>query len=447
MSKLTDYLIYYLPLNGSLTPAIGAITPTVTGATNWASGVIGQAFNFGTPRTGYLNFASPYIATSTTWTWNVWVYRTALLGSGAAILDQSYSGGDEKTFIDNTGDVRYGVGNNSTLDLLVNLNQWTMLTFTSEDGATGRYYVNGVRSAYLFNPSIHSHAPLSVSHLGIDLNYDYQGNYFNGRMCEFAVWDRALSPAEVLSLYNGGAGTNLIASTPITTTPSTPKLLDSLVSWHSLDGNLSETSSNGVGALTASTTMVYQPGLRGQQCINTYLGGYATYNPTAPALDGWFGSIWFMINGNTTDGGLLVASNDACIKSYSSGYKLRWYLSSDVASSADITTNTWHHIVFGHNSMQGQLQGVVYLDGKLHIHTVQNNLTPLLYPYRVGANSAGTKFYGLLQDAAWWNRSLTLSDVALLWNDGKGLSYAQARKLYTGARPKPPTPFFVTENI
>jgi hypothetical protein len=40
---------------------------------------------------------------------------------------------------------------------------------------------------------------------------NYAANFWDGRIDEFGVWKRVLTPAELTTLYNGGAGVNLFA--------------------------------------------------------------------------------------------------------------------------------------------------------------------------------------------------------------------------------------------
>lgn len=215
------------------------------------------------------------------------------------------------------------------------------------------------------------------------------------------------------------------------------KLLNSLVCWHSLDGSLAENTSNAIGSLTPTGTMIYQPGMRGQQCIDTQNGGYASY-PNLNATTNWFASIWFKITGSLDDGGIFMMNDLTGIRTYG-GVRLRWWVSTDWSSQGDLPTNTWHHLVFGRILVNGVATGDVYLNGKLHFHLPQ--AVTASNPNRIGYSSTA-KFYGCLQDAAWWSRPVTASDVALLYNNGRGLSYQEASSIINGTRSRAGPAFF-----
>lgn len=71
------------------------------------------------------------------------------------------------------------------------------------DGGTVIIYANGT------NVGTHAGSgtiKLQTSDVWISGNPDYNGDFMNGTCDEVALWNRALSAAEVTTLYNGGAG-------------------------------------------------------------------------------------------------------------------------------------------------------------------------------------------------------------------------------------------------
>jgi hypothetical protein len=81
------------------------------------------------------------------------------------------------------------------------LKTWYYLSLTW-DGTTIRTYINGIMSS-----APQKVVPVSnVNDFVLGYNFATHGAYFNGKIDEVGVWSRALTTAEVTSLYNSGTG-------------------------------------------------------------------------------------------------------------------------------------------------------------------------------------------------------------------------------------------------
>jgi Concanavalin A-like lectin/glucanases superfamily len=82
------------------------------------------------------------------------------------------------------------------------LNEWTHLAI-SFDGAAKRIYVNGIEAASRDESRtlVYDPAPVPVT-IGSDWSENEGSALFNGRVDEVALYNRALTPDEVLSIYN-----------------------------------------------------------------------------------------------------------------------------------------------------------------------------------------------------------------------------------------------------
>jgi hypothetical protein len=92
----------------------------------------------------------------------------------------------------------------------------------------------------------------NVNDFVLGYNYATSGAYFNGRIDEVGVWGRALTQAEVMALYNSGAG----IAYPFTGGTNTPPTASAGTS-QSLPVNTTSTTLNGMGSSADGTITNY----------------------------------------------------------------------------------------------------------------------------------------------------------------------------------------------
>jgi len=83
-------------------------------------------------------------------------------------------------------------------------NEWTLVTATY-DGTTGRVYKNGAEVGNQVFTDVDTQA--GGDFRIADSNWNSAAENFNGYIDDVRVYNRALTPAEISELYNGGAGT------------------------------------------------------------------------------------------------------------------------------------------------------------------------------------------------------------------------------------------------
>lgn len=190
--------------DGSLTDATGNNVLSASGTTNFGVGdsnPAGHGFlDFQNPPTCYLSLASSLQTPDNNWSVRCIVKMPAARPGGALWDNNPASGaGDPKTFIDaaTSNKLLYGVGNTySTTGITPDT--WTDIFITC-NSTTTTYYMNGV-SVGTASPSPQSVTKLSIGHIGIDIVYHPSPSdtvRFAGKMQEFTVWKRCLTPTEV----------------------------------------------------------------------------------------------------------------------------------------------------------------------------------------------------------------------------------------------------------
>lgn len=194
------------------------IGPRVT-----ASGKVGGAFDF--DGTVHVRVADSAALKPAQLTAEAWVFPTAPSdGSSHTIIARG--------FFRNTWDLRltnnmpqfwsHG-GQGLEGPTAIPLNEWTHLAITF-DGLIKRLYVNGaqVASRNELRALVYDAASVPLT-IGSDFESNRSGNHFNGRIDEVALYNRALTADEVLSIYAADSlGKNF--SQPYFTSP--PQLPD-----------------------------------------------------------------------------------------------------------------------------------------------------------------------------------------------------------------------------
>jgi beta-glucanase (GH16 family) len=238
-------------------------TGTISGATWNASGRFGGALSFNGTSNWVTVPDSASLDLTTGMTVGAWVRPTATNGARVVLMKErttaglSYSlglsNGVAASYIRTATDVSASGGSGP-------LNTWTHIAATY-DGATLRVYVNAVQAASL---AVTGAITTSTSPLRIGGDAPW-GQYFSGLIDEVRIYNRALTPGEILTDMNtavGGAAPSPDFS--ISATPSSRSLTQGgsttyTVTVGSLNG-FAGAVSLGVSGQPAGTTVSFSPG-------------------------------------------------------------------------------------------------------------------------------------------------------------------------------------------
>ncbi len=209
--------------------AINANDATLAGGATYADGLVGQAFQFdgSNDRAEVANFG-----TFTNASVQMWVYREGATntresilsykeGDGAncgllTVLNEGNNGQRPRQFVQVNG-----VWRSVEADNAVPLASWTHLAGTY-DGSRIRLYVDGV----LVASGAYSGAMTQCTqNIGIGSRASFDSRYYPGRVDELAIFDRALTAAEVQALVEAAeAGMCTSPSPPPGGPPGTPQI-------------------------------------------------------------------------------------------------------------------------------------------------------------------------------------------------------------------------------
>jgi hypothetical protein len=278
--------------------------------------------------------------------------------------------------------------------------------------------------------------------------FDY---YFNGSLDDIAIYNRALSQTEITQLYTGQVAT---ANCP--TFPAS--LAQGLVGYWPFCGNaLDESGNNNHGTVNGATLTTDRFGNTGS-AFNFEEGPIQLTNPFISAGDSNFTiSAWFnRLTSNSDDrifsierqfapdgfqfraafdgpGTNIVNTPDFANRLYfhsaTPNSNLVWGVAGPgtgpiLMTSSSPSLNTWHNFIV----KKRRLVYEIYLDGifvaKDSLNngniTSSNSPNPLLIGavYDSPGQNLTSKFSGILDDIAIWNRALTPQEIKQVYNQG-----------------------------
>jgi len=185
---------------GNANDSAGNHHGTLENGATLATGNTGQAFSFDGVN-DYVNISST-INLGSAFTIELWIYPTSSVNYQNLVAN-SYPSANFGTFYFHSNHVEYwqGGAQRAVSPAVIPLNAWTHVAL-SYDGAVNRLYVNGVASG---SPSA-THAESFNNPVRFGYSVSGQDQYFQGRLDEISLYNRALSDAEIQTIYGAGGG-------------------------------------------------------------------------------------------------------------------------------------------------------------------------------------------------------------------------------------------------
>ncbi len=349
---------------------------------------------------------------SPTTTVSFWVKVNALPGNGEAFL-LSFGGWQERwkislpphgkvvwTTNETSGISDMDAGGGNELPVGV----WKQVV-VRHDGTTDKIYINGVEVA---SKNVAGDLKNTTKPLGIGFNPIDGGNWFDGVLDDIAIYNFALSDAQIASLYAAQA--------------AFPGTATDLVAAYSLNGNGTDDSQFHNDAIVdedaAATTN------RFGWASNAMTGYLTAANSAQLQSDYTTISFWAKPNSFPATGETYLLSNG--------GWHERWKISlpghgkpvftthangaccSDMDSGTPLTIGTWTHIVMTHDGVND----IIYFNGvQVNSKAVFGVLDKTKYPLGIGWDPIDDSgdFDGALDDILIYNRALSTAEIAALF--------------------------------
>ena len=315
------------------------------------------------------------------------------------------------------------------------LNQWKNLIITY-DGTNLKYYVNGIFESSSTTVFIQNNRNLFLGAREFHLNGpDF---FFNGKLDDIGLWNRALTQQEITNMYNG-------VNYSDTCNAVSGSLVNGLVSYWPFCGNANDQSGNGNNGTVFGATLTTDrfgntnsafdfngtnshilvpnnSSLSNFQDIT--ISGWVNISqfPNLSISDGLSGLVtkWY---GSGNCGG--VTDNYACYVRSNNQFvgatnQYRQYPTL-LQTPSNINSANWYHFVMVHNSMTG---GSFYINGILVSNyntagAICSSTNPLYFGCDNGLGTLNRFLNGKLDDIGIWNRALTQQEITQLYNQNQ----------------------------
>ncbi len=418
--------------NGNANDSAGSSNGTLTNTgVSYASGVVGQAFQFNGSG-GYVTLPTSADVTGTgPLSISVWIKTS----SDGVIIQQRDSGncngeyqlavqGGKVYWWDNAnGQYGFQITSNAS----VANGQWHHIVAVREANGTGQIFIDGQFDSSQAGPDIALGSGIGV-YIGEDVRdlyyeaYGYSPEIFTGLIEQVGIYNQALSPSAVQTLYSNHGNV-----------PATQPAISGLVGQWQGNGNTND--SGGFDNATTSGTVGYAPGVVGQAF--QFNGSGTVVASDTPALDsttftvgGWFnisqapapGTEYFLASkydGNYHGWILRIGSN------LQPGVSVSGSSTADVnvSSPTPIGLNTWYYLAATYDGSTVRL----YIDGTLAGSTsLSHGYVPSATSLTIGSASwySGGNLNGMANEFSVFNRALSPVEIQALYANLGQATYA-----------------------
>jgi len=250
--------------------------------------------------------------------------------------------------------------------------------------------------------------------------FDVTGNFFNGQIDDVAIFDQALSAAQIAAQYRTALSSLRLAVT------------NGLVAYWNFDGNLLDSIKSSHGTARGPTPVTYVDGMGGfGKAIQLNGTNFVEIVGSATNLQFANGSLsiagWFKVDAFDKSWQALIAKGENL------NYRVaRRSAESTIAYAGGVgegpddtpaVTNGWHHFVAVTDATGARFGTALYIDGVIHgINTNKAVLAAGTSNLMIGENpeALGRQWNGAIDDIALWNRVLTDAEISSLYNGGTG---------------------------
>jgi hypothetical protein len=316
---------------------------------------------------------------------------------------------------------------------------WYHFVMVHNSSTGGSIYINGTLVS-TYNTAGALCSSTNPLYFGCDNGLGTLNRFFDGKLDDIGIWNRALSETEIATIYNG-------VSYSDTCNNVSGSLTQGLIGYWPFCGNANDYSVNGNNGTVNGATLTTD---RFGNTNSAYdFNGTTNYisvmnnsslNPSSITISGWISS---NANAQNTSDGVrsivtkwnqtpncggdgenfnvqLSVFNSTNVIAFATSQNSQ--IANALKSSTDVIgLNTWKHFVFTHDPSSGQK---LYINGVLI--SSNNTLGVLcattnnLYFGADKLNAALWRYFnGKIDDIGIWNRALTPSEVTQLYNQNQ----------------------------
>lgn len=285
---------------------------------------------------------------------------------------------------------------------------WTHVVMT-HDGAKDIIYFNGakVNEKAVTGALDKTKYPLGIGYDPID-----NGSIFDGSLDDIQLYNRALSGAEILALYNAQNQTPVVAG--------------NLVADYKSSGNANDATAYNNHAVAQGAQLAKDRFGKANQAYSFNGVDQSLVAANSPQLNSPFTTISFWVNPASfpPSGEVFVLSNG--------GWQERWKISmpghgkpvftthangaccSDLDSGTPLTIGSWTHVVMTHDGAKD----IIYFNGaKVNEKAAAGSLDITTKPLGIGFDPIDNNYFfnGLLDEVQVYNVALSATEIAALY--------------------------------
>ena len=401
---------------------------------NWVTGILGNALNFsGVDELVNITDATT-IYDSNLSTVSFWIYPSINYTTTQDIWNSNIPGG--YLIVQEAWDIRVAsasqtfsggssVGRNQ-VDPWWSLNQWHHIVIVANGSGTNQFWADGINRQN--SSDIWSANDATYIHIGAR---NTLSNFFGGRLDEMGIWNRTLSGAEVVQLYNGGTGITFTANPNDPPEPTLISPEDGLnIASQIIDFSCNATDDFGLKNITLEidgvANFTNETGYYVFDGVSDYVT-IATNNSLSPTdkvsvvawvkTNGAIGAInWIYDRFESVDGfGLSLDSSGNPEFGLNGG-------SAKATSSVDIDDGDWHSVIGTYDKDAGGTDEIkIYVDSVLR-GTGDYDLAINYSPNprnQIGRIGTSLHLNGSLDEVRIYNKSLSPTEVTNLYNQGR----------------------------
>lgn len=220
-STLLNNLVSVYKAENNANDSLGTNNGSGIGGITSTTGKSGNAFNFnGT--TAYVDMGDVMDVGTSSWTYSIWINANNV-SSGLLFAKGRAAGLSGRVWAGfNTGKLYFAFDKSNGLSIVIettttySTNTWYNFTCVLDRSSNLKMYVNGLLASYTSTHDTNDMTPyISTNYnnntpfrLGCFTQSDNVTAYafYNGKLDEFNVWNRVLTPTEITELYNSGSG-------------------------------------------------------------------------------------------------------------------------------------------------------------------------------------------------------------------------------------------------
>lgn len=327
----------------------------------------------------------------------------------------------------------WGRCNDKAFNFSRNLNTWYHIVLTYSSGQLKFYINNNLIPATSTTALAQLNTIATNLVIGGGLSSNNSNAFWNGKIDDVGVWNRALSQQEITSLYTG------IPYYSDNCTAVNGSLVNGLVAYYPFCGNANDDSGHGNNGTVNGATLTTD---RFGNANSAYsFNGSSSYinipNSSSLQFSGgitysvWFNATNIPVGAVNSTSYLMSKGSDNLATSWISyldtgEISLRIYNTNTLNNAAtvpssqlSISTNQWYHATFTFDGTNAK----AYINGVL-ISSVASTYTTFsnIYDLKFGRrHTSGLPYFfnGKLDDIGVWNRALTAQEVTQLYNQNQ----------------------------